>query len=316
MKSITSESLKGTYIFYKNGQEVYRSKNIVTTEGKDVFVQYLSKNNNDYASKIVLGIGSATPVASNQFLGFEVFPLAIEFKTVDFTQTPAQVVFRASIPATFDGVIYEAGLSTMGGTLSSSDINTNNEVIINFNPNFEEWSTGANVVYHNNDLEGTPRLRAGDSGLQITAASSSSVSSTYTGIVPPNYISSGDKVKIAYHVSGSVPTSIQVKLQSDPSNYFTATIPAASISLGYNITTLDFDDLVMTGTLNTNSVSTIIVTVNAASSQSIVTMDAMRFDEYSSVSKPVLVSHSLLSTPLVVEGGNKFDIEYRLGFDI
>ena len=316
MKSVTSKSLKGTYIFYKDGKEVCRSNNIVTNEGKDVFVQYLSKSNNDYASKIVLGIGSTSPAVTNEFLGFEVFPLAIEFKTVDFTQTPSQVVFRASVPATFSGVIYESGLSTMGGTLSSSDINSNNEVIVNFNPNYESWSTGANVVFHTNDLEGTPRLRAGDSGLQITAAASSSVSSTYSGVVPPNYISSGDKLKVAYHVSGSVPTSIQIKLESDSSNYFTATIPAANISLGYNISTIDFDNLVMTGTLDTNSISSITVTVNAASAQSIVTMDAMRFDQYSSVSKPVLVSHSLLSTPLVVEGGNKFDIEYRLGFDI
>jgi hypothetical protein len=42
----------------------------------------------------------------------------------------------------------------------------------------------------------------------------------------------------------------------------------------------------------------------------------MRFDQYSNVDKPVLVSRSLLTTPLVVEGGVPFDVEYRLGFSI
>lgn len=316
MKLNSTKSLNGEYVFYKNGVEVLRSKNLVTNKGKDVFVQYLSKANTEYASKIVLGVGATTPVATNEFLNFEVFSVPVEFRTVDFTQTPSQVVFRGSIPATFTGVIYESGLATLGGIMPDTNIDYNTEIIVNFNQNYETWSTGTNVAFHLNDLEGTPRLRSGDYGLQITAPSSSSTTSSCDNIIPLNYISSGDKIKIAFHVGSAIPSSIQIKLKADSSNYFTITIPSGSISLGYNIVTVDFDNLVMTGTLNTNSISSAEVTVNATASQSVVTMDSIRFDQYSDISKPVLISHSLLTTPLVVEGGNKFDIEYRLGFDI
>jgi hypothetical protein len=45
-------------------------------------------------------------------------------------------------------------------------------------------------------------------------------------------------------------------------------------------------------------------------------MDAIKFDNSSDLEKPTLVSRSVLATPLIVEGGYPFDIEYRLAFDI
>jgi hypothetical protein len=316
MKSHTSRSLKGEYVFYKDGVEVLRSPNIITNNGKENFINYLSKSSNDYASKITLGIGSAIPVATNEFLGLEIFPLAVNFRTVDFTQTPSQVVFRTTIPGTFSGVIYEAGLTTFGGTVSDIDINSNEELLATFDENYEPWTTSANVVYHSNDLEGTPRLRAGNSGLQMTAAATTSVSSSLDSVIVGKSISSGDAFKVAFHVSGSVPTSIEIKLEEDSSNYLTVTIPAASISLGYNIFGVTYDNISQTGSVNSQGISKITVTVNAGSTQSVVTMDTMRFDNYTDLLKPVLVSHSLLPSPLVIEGGIQFDIEYRLGFSI
>lgn len=316
MKSHISKSLKGEYVFYKNGVEVMRSANLITNNGKENFINYLSKSSSDYASKIVLGVGGTAPAATNEFLGFEIFPLAVMNRTVDYSKTPTQVVFRATIPATFDGVIYEAGLTTFGGSVSNTDVNSNEELIATFDDNFEPWTTSANVVFHSNDLEGTPRLRIGNSGLQITAAASSSVQSSNSSVIIPKYVSSGDKFKAAFHVSGSIPSSIIIKLEVDSSNYLTATIPASSIALGYNVVTIDFDSLVETGAVNPTNVDTIYVTVNAGSSQSVVTMDGLRFDNYTDLQKPVLVSHSLLTSPLVVEGGTQFDIEYRLGFSI
>ena len=316
MKSNLLKNLSGEYIFYKDGTEVYRSKNVITNNGKNVFVNYLSKTDTQYASKIVLGTGGATAVATNEFLNFEIYPVAVLYRTSDFTQTPAQIVFKSTLPTGFNGVIYEAGLTTLGGIIAVDTINDNSELAATFDPDFESWSTNANVVFHSNDLEGTPRLRVGDSGLQITAASSTSVSSTLSGVVGVDYIADGDKLKFAFHVSGSIPSSIDVKFENSDGDYLTATIPSASITTGYNIVTVDFDDLTASGSMDMDSTSLITVTVNAAASQTVVTMDGIRFDKYSDISKPVLISHSILSTPLVVEGGTQFDIEYRLGFDI
>lgn len=318
MKLNSKEYLSGEYIFYKNGNEVLRSKNIITNAGKEVFIDYLSGQINGYASKMVLGVGSTTPLVTDEFLSFEVFPSGIDFKTMDFTQTPSQVVFRTTIPSTFKGVIYESGLATYGGTILSNlnDVNDNNEIAATFDSDYESWSTSTGVAFHNNDLEGTPRLRIGDSGLEFTVPSSSNKTSTWSSVSPfENYVSS-DKIKVAFHVSGSVPNSISIKFTTDATNFYTLSIPSGDISLGYNILTYNVSQLIPTGTPDLGSTTAMTIVVSSGAQSTVVTMDGIRFDYYSSLTKPVLVSRSLLTSPLVIEGGYPFDIEYRLGFNI
>lgn len=318
MKFNLPKSLNGEYIFYKNGIEVARSKNIVTTSGKEAILKYLSRESYEYASRIVLGCGSTTATASDEFLSLEMFATAINFKTLDYTQTPTELVFRTTLPSTFNGVIYESGITTNGGvTLSNlNSVNDNPELAATFDPDYEDWTTDANIVFHTNDLEGTPRLRVGKYGLQITAASSTVRQSTLSSIVPILPYISSDKIKVAMHISGSLPSSVIVRLSNDGLNYYTLSIPSANLSLGYNILTYNIAQLIATGSPEISQTQSISVIVNAAASQTVVTMDAIKFDNYSDLEKPILVSRSVLSSPLVVEGGYPFDIEYRLAFDI
>lgn len=312
------KSLKGEYIFYKDGIEVARSQNIVTDGGKDQIINYLSRQNSEYGSRIVLGCGTSTPLATDQFVGFELFPTPVQFKTVDYTQTPTQIVFRTTLPSTFKGVVYESGLSTVGGVNMSvlDDVNDNPEIFATFDPDFETWETSAGVSIHSNDLEGTPRLRVGDSGLEFIVPASGTKQSTWYNATPLGYLIASDKIKIAFHVSGAVPNSVGIKLAVDSLNYFQYTIAAADISLGYNIITINFGQLSRVGDPNVENTQELTISVSAGSSATTVTMDAMRFDQYSSADKAILVSRSILSTPLVVEGGVPFDIEYRLGFSL
>jgi len=165
-------------------------------------------------------------------------------------------------------------------------------------------------------LEGTPRLRIGKYGLEITAPSSTTRQSTLNSIVPILPYISSDKIKVALHISGSIPNSVMIRLSNDGLNYYTLTIPAANLSLGYNIVTYNIAQLVATGSPEISQTQSISVLVNSGASQSIVTMDAIKFDNYSDLEKPILVSRSVLATPLIVEGGYPFDVEYRLAFDI
>lgn len=318
MKSNSKNFLNGEYIFYKNGVEVARSKNIITNNGKEAVVAYLSKDTKDYASRIVLGCGSTTPTAIDEFMSFEVFPTSVEYKTLDYTQTPTQIVFRSTLPSTFKGVIYESGLSTTGGVLLSAlnDVNDNSEIVATFDPDYESWSLSSGVSIHANELGGTPRLRVGDSGLQFVVPPNSSRLSTYSNISPLDYYIESDKIKVAFHVSGAIPSSIVLKLSEDSTNFYNAVINQADISAGYNIKTIPVSSLVKTGTPEFQTISEISVAVTSPNLQTVVTMDAIRFDKYSDVNKPTLVSRSVLSTPLVVEGGTPFDVEYRLGFSI
>lgn len=318
MKLNFKNSLKGEYVFYKDGVEVMRSPNIITNEGKEIIINYLSKQNSDYASRIILGCGSSTPAAADQFMHFELFPTAVDFKTLDFTQTPTQIVFRTTLPAAFKGVIYESGLSTTGGVNLSSldDVNDNPELTATFDPNYESWALSTGVAIHTNDLEGTPRLRAGQYGLEFTVSGTGSKESTWSGVTPIDYYTTSDNIKVAFHVSGSVPNSIAIKFIEDETNYYLATIPSSSMVVGYNVVTISFGSLVKTGSPDIQNTANISVAVITGALPTVTTMDCIRFDKYSDVNKPTLVSRSLLATPLVIEGGVPFDVEYRLGFSI
>ena len=318
MKFNLPKSLSGEYVFYKNGVEVARSKNIITTLGKEAILKYLSRESYEYASRIVLGCGPTAASISDEFLSLEMFATSINFKTLDYTQTPTELVFRTTLPSTFNGVIYESGITTGGGvTLTNlNSVNDNPELAATFDPDYEDWSLSTGVAFHTNDLEGTPRLRIGKYGLEITAPSSTTRQSTLNSIVPILPYISSDKIKVALHISGSIPNSVMIRLSNDGLNYYTLTIPAANLSLGYNIVTYNIAQLVATGSPEISQTQSISVLVNSGASQSIVTMDAIKFDNYSDLEKPILVSRSVLATPLIVEGGYPFDIEYRLAFDI
>ena len=318
MKLNLQKSLSGEYIFYKNGIEVARSKNIVTNLGKEAILKYLSRESYEYASRLVLGCGSNAASVSDEFLSLEMFATSINFKTLDYTKTPTQLVFRSTLPSTFNGVIYESGITTGGGSILSdlNSVNDYQELVATFDPDFENWSISSGVAFHTNDLEGTPRLRVGKYGLQITAPSSSTIQSTLDSVVPVLPYISSDKIKVALHISGSVPSSVIVKLSNDGLNYYSLTIPSNNLSLGYNIVNYNVGQLIATGSPEISQTQSISVIVNSSASESVVTMDAIKFDSISDLEKPILVSRSVLSTPLVVEGGYPFDIEYRLAFDI
>lgn len=317
MKLNSTRSLSGEYIFYQNGVEVYRSKNIITNKGKDLIIKYLSRENSEYATKISLGVGTSAPSATDEFLDFEIFPVPITFKTVDYTKTPTQLVFRASLPFIFKGVIREAGIATVGGSILGdlNEINDNNEIVCTFDQDYETWTTPSGVQYVLNDLEGTPLLRVGDSGLQISS-NNSTVTSEFENITTfVGAYSDSDIMKVAFNVASSVPSSISIVFEEDVLNYYTATISSASISLGYNIIEIPFSSFVATGNPRIDATVNISVSVTSPTS-SVVTMDGIRFDQYSDLDRSTLVSRSVLTTPLVVEGGFPFDVEYRVGFDL
>ena len=317
MKLNSTKSLSGEYIFYQNGVEVYRSKNIITNKGKDLIIKYLSRENSEYATKISLGVGTSAPSATDEFLDFEIFPVPITFKTVDYTKTPTQLVFRASLPFIFKGVIREAGIATVGGAILGdlNEINDNNEIVCTFDQDYETWTTPSGVQYVLNDLEGTPLLRVGDSGLQISS-NNSTVTSEFENITTfVGAYSDSDIMKVAFNVASSVPSSISIVFEEDALNYYTATINSASISLGYNIIEIPFSSFVATGNPRIDATVNISVSVTSSTS-SVVTMDGIRFDQYSDLDRSTLVSRSVLTTPLVVEGGFPFDVEYRVGFDL
>lgn len=318
MQSNMSRCLKGEYVFFRNGVEIFRSPNVITNQGKIVIAEYLSGQARSYASSIVIGAGSSTAIATNEHLDFELGSVPISFKTVDATQDPVQVVFRGTVSSEFVGKIYEAGL-IVGDSVSLagfSDVDSNPEIIATFNPDFEDWNLSDNKVSFYSNISSTPSgiARVGGSGLKFDLTPSSTGVSSLVLSELPRYYSPDAELHIAFNCT-AVPSSISINLLRDESNYFSHVI-STGISTGYNIISIPLSSMTVTGDVETSEVESIEVEIIAGLSASVVILDGIRFYEPDSLSDSTLVSRSVLSTPIEVDGGYPFDIEYRVGFDI
>ena len=63
--------IKGQFIFYKDGKEIARSDNIVTSFGKDAILKYLCGTIANWAGALSVGSGTTTPALSDTRLAFE-----------------------------------------------------------------------------------------------------------------------------------------------------------------------------------------------------------------------------------------------------
>jgi hypothetical protein len=122
--------IKGTYIFYEDGKEVYRSPNIITKFGKRYMTNLIAGNILDLNKDIAIGIDSQTPTVNDTRLGFEFYRLPVKLRSIDIQQDTEDqeifyysAVFKTTIPQDVSGTIKEIGLypSTRTGTNNYDD---------------------------------------------------------------------------------------------------------------------------------------------------------------------------------------------------
>ena len=109
--------MKGTYIFYEDGKEIYREDNVITKFGKRFLTNYLAGtvqfNNKDIAIGI-MGESDYAAADTNSRLGFEFYRLPVGFGTFDIQESNGSyiynVVYKTTLPQDIAGVISEIGL--------------------------------------------------------------------------------------------------------------------------------------------------------------------------------------------------------------
>ena len=62
---------KGTYVFRQNNIEIGRSSNLITTNGRKMILEYLSKSRTDWAVDMAIGALPTTPTATDIQLNYE-----------------------------------------------------------------------------------------------------------------------------------------------------------------------------------------------------------------------------------------------------
>ena len=302
--------LKGTYIYYENGQEVYRSENVITKYGKRFLTNFLAGRDSFSSKSMAFGIDSTSALDTNTRLGFEFYKTPVLFGSTDIQTlndiTTYSIVYKATIPQDVAGYITEVGLyPEYKESLSSYD----SKFIADFD-NQLDWT--------NTPLITTTSARVGQYLLNMSSNGTSAKEyKTNVQAIDLSGYSVNDTLKLAYVKNDVNLQNIIIKFYSSPLDYYSVTVSPES-GTGYKISSdIPLDNLFSSSsTLNVDpsNINQIGITITPVSGQSTSAgLDALRINDEDTFDPNFgLISRSILSTPLVKLAGRQVDVEYRL----
>lgn len=302
--------LKGTYIYYENGQEIYRSENVITKYGKRFLTNFLAGRDSFSSKSMAFGIDSTAAVDTNTRLGFEFYRTPVLFGSTDIqtlnNTTTYSIVYKATIPQDVAGYITETGLYPEHKASASS---YDGKFIADFDSQLD-WT--------NTPLITTTNARIGQYLLNMSSNGTSAKEyKTNIQAIDLSGYSVNDTLKLAYVKNDVNLQNIIIKFYSSSLDYYSVTITPDS-GTGYKISSdILLDNLFLNAsTLNVDpsNINQIGVTITPTSGQStLVGLDGLRINDEDTFDPNFgLISRSVLSTPLVKLAGRQVDVEYRL----
>jgi hypothetical protein len=306
--------IKGTYIFYQEGKEIYRSPNLITNFGKRFIANFIAGNIQDASKDIAIGIDSTAATNQDTRLGFEFYRLPVtigstDIQTVDEVTTYS-VVYKTTIPQDVSGQINEIGL------YPSTRTNINNfdsKFLADFANSLSWYTSGLT-----NPLSDTTagKSKIGDNLLTFTSNGTSAQEYFNNTILDFSGYSVNDSIRLAYYKNNNNLQNIIIKFYTSNSDYYTATITPAA-GTGYKTTSdilLSSVFGTVTGSPDKSNISKIGITITPTSGNTTtVGMDALRINDEDTFD-PIfgLISRSVLGSTLLKSAGRSVDIEYKL----
>jgi len=311
----------GEYVFYENGKEIARSKNLITEYGKRFITSVLAGVNTYNTKDIAFGIDSTAAAESNTRLGFEFYrvPVSLGSIDIDTTEDPTvySAIYKTTIPQDVSGIIKEIGLYP--GTRTS--INTfDSKFISDFETDLNWYDeTGTPPAY----VE-TSDARIGNGRLEFKFQTIDTTNTTREykyniGQFDLSGYSANDSLSLAYNRNSTNLSSIKVKLYSSSNNYFYGVFTPSSGS-GDKLNEVSLSSIFSNtvGIPDAASISKIGIELTRASASSPATayMDGLRINDQDTFDPGFgLISRSVLATPITKISGRSVDVEYKLSLD-
>lgn len=304
--------IKGTYIFYEDGKEIYRSSNLITKFGKRFLTNFIAGNISDTSKDISFGVDSTAANVNDTRLGFEFYKSPVILSATDIqtvgSTTTYSVVYKTTIPQDVSGVISEVGLYP---SARRSVNNFDSKFLSDFD-NFLDWEDSSGF----NPSVTTTGAKIGDNLLTMASDSTSANEYTSSTALDLSGYSNVDSIRLAYYKNNANLQNIILKFYSSDTDYYSTTITPAS-GTGYKITsdillgTLFTDP---TGTPNKSQINKIGITVTPTSSNTTsIGLDGLRINDEDTFDPDFgLISRSVLGTALTKLNGRQVDVEYKL----
>ena len=310
-------NVNGEYVFYEDGKEVGRNKNLITKFGKRYLTQYLAGQSNTNLKDVAIGIGSTAASVNDTQLGFEFYRSPVTMSSIDIQTNSTTgvssygVVHKTTIPVDVVGVISEIGIFPTV-SLSSTDYASNS--ISTFEDN-QSWADSSGAFP---SVLTTPTPKIGTYYLSMGAAASGTKQYFNNFNIDISGYSALDSLTIAYRQVDLNLDYVFVRMYDSNNSYYEIRY-AGDVSTGNKIKSLTLNNLYSSGygsgAPDQTSIVKIGVGVKAKSSgATAVLFDGLRInDEDAFRTDYGLISRSVLSTPIVKTLGKQMVIEYRIG---
>lgn len=303
----------GTYRIYEDGELVGEGKNLITTAGKRIIAGFLAGSNPTWADAIAVGAIPTAATISDKHLGFEIARGQVNARSVTFGGGAGgthRIIIKAPLETTVAGTIYELGVYSQ---YQINSVGASETVLIGAGDSIENWT------YHNGttfvptiDAPDTTNNRVGQDGIIMT---STGVAKRYR---LPNLqldlsqYGSADNFLFATKIVSGTLTGMQVKFNTDDTNFYTYTFPTMSAFATATYAGVAFAKSLWTasGTPNWNNITSVEFIVTASASVSLL-IDGIRVQDEDFVDPDyALVSHSILASQIVKSAGSFMEIEY------
>lgn len=294
--------ITGHYTIYLDGNRVAESDNLITNFGKATLIRYLSGNITTYAGALAVGVDSTLPALSNSDLNFELFRVPINFKSPSFSDS--SIIFKATAPVGSSGSVRELGLFPFLENAISGSYQT--RTLFEFSGS-ESWQNVAAREVENQ------RVGGGGIKMEVASATTATIYNTSISLDLSGY-SQTDTFKLAILRYDSHCTSIDVKFTTADGNDILGTFATGSYNNEnpkYEIITIPKSSFSNQGA-DWRNITQVEVTghFNGAG---VMSLDGMKVVDADNLNPEFgLISHSILSTPVVKSATSTMDIEYRL----
>jgi hypothetical protein len=302
-------TFKGYYKVYEDGQLIGGGDNIITDRGKRALAEYIAGILPQWAGSVAVGIGTTTPTASDYKLAFEITRAPIKSKTVSYFQGTTGdhlIIVKSTLENETSGTFSEMGIfsSDRNGALGNYS-----SFMLSACDSTEFWQEydGADWI----NISTTANTADAKNGIDAIAFSSTGTKNyRLAGLdISLEEFSSTDQIIFATKVTSGTLTSVEVRFNTDDTNYFSYT-PAGFATGTYGIVSYPKSSWVATGSPSWETITSLEFRVTGTVD---LIIDGIRIEEIDTINPDyVLVSRALPTYPVVKNPGSIMEIEYYL----
>lgn len=294
--------LKGTYVFKQDGVEIGRSENLITTNGKNTIIKYLTNSTSEWASAITVGALPTAATVNDMTLKYEIARTSVTLKSY-ISGTPNLIVVKGTLDSSVVANIYEVGVFPLS---TGQVFGTRDQFSVEDFSNVGNWITTSGTAYTTNAYAAQSPISPRAGSYSVNLAASSTIKNSLEAISLAKY-GVIDTLDILVNVpSGSTGALALVFTDINGNSYSFA-------PTGYNFSNSTGSSVyqVLSANLTPGLLVLSSITSLSISTTSAITLDAIRISIGSELSANTgLVSRSVLTTPIAKVYGIPLDIEY------